>query len=158
MTATRASATSRHRPRFAALLAVLLIAAAVFLQRPRPGRTLVTYRIGGVDARFGVSPGEVAEAVATAAELWRQPVGRALFQEAAEGTIEIRMVYDQRQENLDQLRTLDAGLSTAQGAIGVAKDQYETLKAEYQRNLGPVVQFISARLLISFNEIRNAPS
>ncbi len=115
------------------LLVLLLVALGVYWQWPRPGRTTLTYRIGTVDPRFGLDRAEVAGLVQRAVELWRAPVGRVLFREAPRGDIEINLVYDQRQAGLDRLRSLDADLLQAKGALDAQRTSYEGLKADYER-------------------------
>jgi len=92
----------------------------------------VTYRIGAVDARFGLSRAEVSEAVRRAAAIWGEPMGRTLFREDPRGSIEIKLVYEQRQAVLDQRRKLALGLRTSEGVIEDGKGQYETLRAAYE--------------------------
>ena len=41
--------------------------------------------------------------------LAREPVGRGLFREDPQGDLEINLVYDQRQQNLDQIKRLNQG-------------------------------------------------
>jgi len=119
--------------RITALLAILAACAAIYLQRPRPGRSVLTYRIGAVDPRFGVSRDEVSEAVRAAVGIWRAPVDRGLFREDPKGDIEINLVFDQRQETLDRLRTLDGGIARARGPIEEQKARCEGLRADYER-------------------------
>lgn len=129
-----ARSSRNRRGRIAVLLLLLLIALLVYWQRPRPGRTTLTYRIGTVDPRFGLGRAEVAEAVQSAVALWRRPVGRVLFRESPRGDIVINLVYDQRQAGLDQLRTLDQGILAAKDSIDTLRARYEELKADYERN------------------------
>ena len=119
--------------RIAALLAILVVCAGIYLNRPRPGRSVLTYRIGAVDPRFGLTRDEVSEAVRTAVGIWRAPVDRGLFREDPKGDIEIRLVFDQRQEALDRLRNLDHGISRARGPIEEQKARCEGLRAEYEQ-------------------------
>ena len=55
--------------RFLFLLAVLIVLAAVLLRMPNPCQELLTYRIGKVDERFGLSRQEFAIAVDMAAAI-----------------------------------------------------------------------------------------
>jgi hypothetical protein len=113
------------------LLAILLVCLGVYLQRPRPGRSVLTYRIGQVDERFGLSREDVSEAVQSAEALWRVPAGRFLFREDPKGDIEINLVYDQRQETLDKLQTLNRGIQTTQSSVEGMKASYEGLRGDY---------------------------
>ena len=118
--------------RIPVLVVLLLAAVGGYLQRPRPGRTTVTYRLGTVDPRFGLSREEVAEAVGNAVEIWRGPAARELFRESPRGTIVINLVYDHRQETLDQLRTMDQRILASRSSIEGMKAGYEGLKAGFE--------------------------
>jgi hypothetical protein len=129
---TRADAApSRQVLRIFILLAILLVCLGFYLQRPRPGRSVLTYRIGQVDERFGLSREEVAEAVRTAESLWRVPAGRYLFREDPKGDIEINLVYDQRQEAMDKLQALNLGIKATQGSLEGMRASYEGLRNDY---------------------------
>jgi hypothetical protein len=119
--------------RISALLAVLLASVAAYVQRPRPGRTTLTYRLGQVDPRFGLSRAEVAEAAQRAAALWSDAIPRRLFREDPRGEIEINLVYDQRQETLDKLKAMNQGVRVSKGSIEEMKARYEGLRAEYEQ-------------------------
>ena len=119
--------------RLAALLALLAAALVAFVLRPRPGRTTLTYRIGQVDPRFGLSREQFARAIEQAATIWRTPVPRGLFREDPHGDMEINLVYDQRQETLDKLRKIGQGITLARGSIEEKKTQYDALKAEHEQ-------------------------
>lgn len=129
----RPAPTSPPPWRLYALLALLAGCVALLLLRPRPGRTTVTYRIGAVDERFGLSRDEVSEAVRSAVGIWRAAAGRELFREEPRGDLEITLVYDARQETLDKLKALDQGISRTGGAIGALKVGYGGLQADYEQ-------------------------
>ena len=118
--------------RIAVLLALLVACALAFLLRPRPGRTTLTYRIGTVDPRFGLSRTEFAQAIEQAVTIWRTPVPRGLFRQDPHGDLVINLIYDQRQETLDLLRKMGKGMSKTQVSIGGMKAEFEAAKAEYE--------------------------
>ena len=129
----QASGPSRGLWRFAALFLILLALVVAYGLRPRPGRSTLTYRIGQVDPRFGLSRDDFAECIRSAVAIWREPVGRGLFREDPAGDLEINLVYDQRQENLDRVKRLNQGLAQALGSFEEQKTRYESLKADYER-------------------------
>ena len=118
--------------RLAVLLFLLAFAVVAFLRRPRPGRTTLTYRIGQVDPRFGLSREAFGEAIEQAVAIWAVPVSRPLFRLDPEGAIEINLVYDQRQANLEQVRRLNEGLGASLRTFQEMKGNYEAIKAAYE--------------------------
>ncbi len=90
-----------------------------------PCRFPITYSIGRIDPRYGVSSDELAGYAARAAAVWDGAMGRELFRAVPSGgEITINMVYDQRQASMDKLKAM--GLATDQSLEG-----YRSLKASY---------------------------
>lgn len=119
--------------RILALLVLLLASLAGYYVVSHPGRRTITYRIGTVDPRFGLSRDEVAEAVRNAAGIWQGAAGRALFREEPRGGLEINLVYDQRQEALDKLKAMDQGIAKSGGSLGALREGYAGLQADYEQ-------------------------
>ena len=66
----------------------------------------LVWRLGDVDAEFGLTTDEVREAIEEAAHLWEEGVGRALFERHPEDGFPIRLVYDERQERTQERQRL----------------------------------------------------
>jgi len=115
------------------LLVTLIVLVIIFFRMPRPCQEALTYHIGTVDARFGLSRQEFADSVGKAASIWGKPYARALFREESGGKIEINLVYDYRQEAADKLKKLHYAIGTTKGAYDDMKVRFENLKAEYER-------------------------
>ena len=100
-------------------------AARLVLHGISPCSGTVTYSIGAVDPRYGISDGELSADVNEANSVWEAALKRRAFVYVPSGgDITINMIYDQRQASLDKLRRLgylaDRGL-----------DGYKSLKARY---------------------------
>ena len=122
-------ATGRFWP--LVFLMVTLIGALLVFERQRRGTTgPLTYRIGAVDPRFGLSQEEFAEAVGSAASLWRQAASRTIFQADPKGAVEIRLVYDYRQEATDRLKALSLKIENTKGSYDDLKSRFEGLKRD----------------------------
>lgn len=115
------------------MLSVLIILAAVFLRTPSPCREPLTYRIGNVDERFGLTRQEFAIAADMAAAMWGKPLSHELFREDHNGTIEINLVYDYRQEATDNLKKLNFKVNNTKDSYGELKSRWESLKSEYEQ-------------------------
>ena len=113
----------------AAVAAVLLL---IFLHEPKPCQKPLTYRIGQVDERFGITRSDFSAAVGKAAAIWGKPLSRELFREDPAGAIEISLVYDYRQEATDKLRQLQSRMDSAKDHHESIRTQYERLKSEYE--------------------------
>jgi hypothetical protein len=127
------------------LLLVTLIAVFVFQQwhagfQARP----LTYRIGTVDERFGMSREAFSNTVGQAVSLWQQAVPRELFRETPDGALEINLVYDYRQESSDRLKTLSLKIDDTKGSYENLKAHLETLKGEADQKGASLAQGFAA--------------
>ncbi len=119
--------------KFIFLIALLIVIVVVFLRMPKPCQKTVTYRIGTVDERFGLTRQEFALAVKMAVDMWKKPLDRELFREDTNGKIEINLIYDYRQEASDKLKELNYRIDNTKTSYEDLKGRLETLKAEYDR-------------------------
>ncbi|MDP3779541.1 MAG: matrixin family metalloprotease [bacterium] len=123
---------------FAIIFVGMAIGAAIFLFRGEvehfvaqlenkflPCQQPVTYTIGSLDQRFGITKSAYADAIAQAEKIWEDPVGKNLFASAPDGNLKINLVYDFRQEATEKLEAL--GIS-----VGDDKSSYDELKARYE--------------------------
>jgi hypothetical protein len=119
--------------RFLFLLITLIILVVFFLKTPRPCQEPLTYRIGDVDARFGLSRQEFADSVSKAAAIWGKPLSHELFREDPKGMIEINLIYDYRQQAVDTLKNLSYKIDSTQSSYNDLKSRLESLRAEYEQ-------------------------
>lgn len=112
------------------LLVTLILALIVYSFGPRPCRKPLTYRIGTVDERFGLTREAFSEAVQQAASIWRGTVPRELFREEPGGALEINLVYDYRQESADRLKALSLQIDNTKSSYEVLKSRFQALKTE----------------------------
>lgn len=99
---------------------------------PRPRRVTrqacpsgLTYRIGSIDPRFGLTPEQFRAAVDEAAALWNRQADKTLLTYHENGELPVNLVYDERQAEVVQLR----GVSEAKAAVD---SEYDALNAQYQ--------------------------
>jgi hypothetical protein len=115
------------------LLITVIVLVIIYYRTPRPCQEPLTYRIGTVDARFGLSRQDFADSAGKAASIWGKPYNRALFREEADGKIEINLIYDYRQEAADKLKELHYSIGTTKSTYDDMKVRFENLKVEYER-------------------------
>lgn len=123
------------RPFTKAVLLVFIFAvlAIILIPRHRPCEEPLTYRIGQIDERFGLSTKEVSDAAVTAAALWEKAISRELFQESPTGAIEINFVYDYRQEATDKLKLLSYNIDNTKSSYDDLKARLESHKKEFDQ-------------------------
>jgi hypothetical protein len=64
--------------------------------------TPIGWRVGFVDARFGLGGATLRSAIEDAVALWENAAGRRLFQHDPHGGMPIELEYDHRQQKLDE--------------------------------------------------------
>jgi hypothetical protein len=117
------------------LLGLLVVLVVLLLRTPKPCQEPITYRIGKIDERFGLSRQELVVAAGMSAAVWGKPFSRELFREDPNGVIEINLVYDYRQEAADKLKKLNFNIDKTKTSYNDLKSRLEILKTEYeQRN------------------------
>ena len=149
---TRISGTSGASCfRFLSLLMILIVLVIIFFRMPRPCQEPLTYRIGKVDERFGLSRQEFADSVRKAALVWAKPFSRDLFREDSKGAIEINLIYDYRQESTDRLKSLNYKIDNTKNSYDELKLRFENLKSEYeQKNSALASDFNTYNSRVSF--------
>lgn len=98
-----------------------------FVAAIAPGKVCanpLTYSIGDLDERFGVSKAALAKDIAQSGGVWEKVAGRTLFQPNPAGAIKINFIYDYRQKTTDQLKREGV-------AIGDDKAVYDAMRAKY---------------------------
>lgn len=134
------------RPVFLALGALLTVVllAGIYLPSEGPCSEPVTYRIGSVDARFGLGPEEVAEAAEQAAAVWEEASGRDLFREDDSGAVVINLVYDYRQATADRLKGITGKIENTRSYYESLKLWFTTREEEFRQRRNALMQDIDA--------------
>lgn len=98
-----------------------------------PCSTPLTYSIGSIDPRFGISTSTLIVDLHDAEDIWEKPTGQNLYEYVPEGgDVTVSLAYDNRQASTDELSSL--GIQ-----IDESKASYESLKAKYD-SLSQTVQ------------------
>jgi hypothetical protein len=118
-----------HRALLAWAVCLSVLAGAGFygygqILRLIPCARPVTYSIGFIDPRFGITREQLSAALAGAADLWESPANKALFQEKPSGGMVVSAIYDYRQEAQRKMKEL--GLKVDEG-----KQSYDALRAKH---------------------------
>lgn len=128
------------------LTAILALVSVIFLRTTKACDDPISYRIGKVDERFGITQEEFGVAANMAAAMWSKPLDRELIRQDARGVIEINLVYDYRQEATDKLKKLNYNIDQTKTSYEDLKSGFEKLKSEYDEK-----KEILDREFISYN-------
>lgn len=127
------------------LVSILLVSIGVFVVRNRAFVAKhnvlsqykcdipVTYAIGNVDSRFGVSPEKFSALVQEAEKRWETALGRDVFQMKADGRVKINLTYDERQMTTEYLKKIGADIKSDKQKIDESMDDYKSLAAQLEQ-------------------------
>ena len=100
--------------------------------RALPCSIPITYKIGTVDPKFGISQKKLQDDLNKASALWNDAVGKKIFgYDQLHGTVTVNLAFDSRQEMTVRLKSLGVGLSNDRASYDEAKYKYETIYAKY---------------------------
>jgi len=98
-------------------------------------RQPVKYSLGNVDERFGLSKGKALKVILEAESVWENAAGRELFQYDPASSFTINFVYDDRQRQTDELKSLQAKSQNVKFNQQEIVGRYDQLRDEYQQKL-----------------------
>src|SRR5579872_3716858 len=100
---------------FAGFLALLFFTVTTVTYSPCD--TPIPYRLGTVDARFGISNEDFSQDVANATLIWDNAEGKTLFSYNPKASLTISLIYDSRQQLTNEINNLQNNLDTQKGSI-----------------------------------------
>ncbi len=119
------------------LLTLLLILPGIFLlgQYWLPAAELachqpLTYRIGMVDSRFGLSEADLLAATNEAGRVWNQALGQNVLRYRVDGAVVVNFIYDGRQARTDAAASARRGLNQAEMTVEEIREKYDDLMME----------------------------
>ncbi|NNM83782.1 matrixin family metalloprotease [Candidatus Parcubacteria bacterium] len=119
---------------FSILGTVLVASSLLYLPKSEsPCDTPVTYKIGTVDPRFGVTLDAFKKDIVQATEIWDTSINKKLFAYDPNGVLTINLVYDSRQQITQKEQALNANINQTSQTADSVKQQYTALKAQYEQ-------------------------
>ena len=88
-----------------------LLPVLVPLTQSQPCQEPITYSIGNLDPRFGLTEAELLAYIDRAKNIWESPIGKQLFEYSPTGVLKISLVYDYRQKATDELKKIGITIS-----------------------------------------------
>jgi hypothetical protein len=116
---------------------VLAVAAAAVVVSLLLGcsRFPIEYSIGRVDDRFNVSREDVISLSEDAANRWNKALGKEVLLYDPSARLKINLVYEERQANLDTLKSEVSGLNLTNSSIAGTKQQLDDMISEFESDL-----------------------
>jgi hypothetical protein len=117
------------------LLMCLVLGVVVWQQHEGTCHAPISYRIGHIDARFGLSDSKVREALKQAERLWENALKRDLFEYSTTATLTINLVFDERQHTTHVKQRLLFRMRQAEASHASLAQSYTTWRGLYQDKL-----------------------
>ena len=95
----------------------------------------ITYRLGEVDAGYGLTKDQFLSRIDSGSQIWNKVVDKNLFTYKTDGEIEFNLIYSDRQSMIDQLDSLESNLHTGKKSLDSLLSEYKALQADFQNKL-----------------------
>ena len=128
------------------LLVIGAIAAGAWTLYPHQLRTIfsqaylhvhpcsipVTYQLGSIDPRFGLSRSQASVLLAAASQKWNTIAGKSvLVADQENGVVTVNFVYDTRQETVNTLNSIQSAVTSDQSTYDGLISQYASIQNDY---------------------------
>lgn len=121
----------------------VIAGAGYWFYNQQPCVQPITFRIGEVDSKFGLSRAQYLVDVTQAEEIWNKDIGKTLFKYDPKGTVVVNLVYDNRQATADKNAQVTTQINTASDSADAVRAQFLALKLEYKQNLDEYNQLLA---------------
>ncbi len=98
---------------------------------PKPCAAPITYKIGELDPRFGVSEAQFIDDINQASNMWGKAVGKKLFTYDSKGSLTINLIYDTRQKTTQEESKLKSNIDQTNQTADSTKQEYLSAKQKY---------------------------
>lgn len=95
----------------------------------------ISYSVGNIDSKFGISADEVKEIVDDAANRWNEPLRQIAYRYDPDSKLKINLVYDERQQKLDMVKAKIAEFDNQNDSIDDFRSKIEKLSTAYEQQL-----------------------
>ncbi len=95
----------------------------------------LTYAIGNIDPKFGISQDDLEKLATQAAEVWNKGEGKVLLQYDPAAAFKINLVFDNRQEQSVAAAELEQNLQSLEATDKVLTQQYNSLSVDYKKKI-----------------------
>ncbi len=108
-----------------------------------PCDTPLTYKLGDIDSRFGLTSNQVLSDTKEASDIWNNALQKNIFTYDPKGEITINFVYDKRQELSTQINQLQEKLDTDKGNLDPQIAEYKKRSEAFDQNAAALNQDIA---------------
>lgn len=108
----------------------------------------ITYRVGSIDSNFDISESDFIKNIEEATKIWEEGYGKELFIYDPESSLEINLVYDERQKTLSTIEELENKVDTQKETVEnsniIYDEKLNSLKSEIE-SLNKLIDYWNSR-------------
>ncbi len=109
-------------------------AKSYFQEKIFPCSQPITYSLGNVDSRFGLSRDKAISDLAVSSKLWDDAKHKTLFQYVSSGgMVTVNFIYDSRQQSTMLLKSLGITINDDESTYNALKSKYDSLQSSYNQ-------------------------
>lgn len=113
----------------------VLFAGSIIVLFPAPCAKPISYSIGNLDLRFGVSKETFLKDIQQAEKRWEQGAGKQLFVYDPNASFTINLTYDERQAIVDKAKTITTSLEKSSNTHTALVKRYQDARTLYEASL-----------------------
>lgn len=121
------------------------------LNQIQPCQRPITYTITNLDSRFNLTQAELLNDIKRAEAVWESSVNKQLFEYSPAGDLKINLVYDYRQQAMDEMKKIGIVINNDQSTYDTLKAKYDLLVLSYNQKKAQV-----NALVVAYNADKNA--
>jgi hypothetical protein len=103
----------------------------------------ITYSLGTIDDKFGLTPKDVLRDTSLASSLWGKYSGKPLFLYDPNSSFKINLIYDERQQLKTQIGSLQNEIAQQKKSLEPKADAFESKKADFQKRWNEFVEEVN---------------
>lgn len=110
-------------------------------QNTRPCTHPISYAIGAVDARFGITNSTLLADIKAAANIWNKAAGKTVLTYDPKANLKINFIYDEREASAklgSQIALQQANMDTARATLDALQAQFATEQAAYNQEVNTI--------------------
>ena len=112
-----------------------------FYQRTLPCTHPISYAIGAVDPRFGITKTELIANTKTAAAIWNKAAGKAILTYDPAAALKVNLIYDSREANAkfgNDIAREQANADAARTTLDSLQADYTARQTAYNQEVGAI--------------------
>ncbi len=117
--------------------------AEIIYAKARPCDRPITYVIGTIDPRFGLTKAEAQSRLKEAEMIWEEPIVKNLFEYSETGVLKINFIYDERQQATDDLKKIGLVIDDSRSAYEALKARQDQMTASYNKEKAKLDKMIA---------------